>query len=248
MSNENGVKSYFLRIRDWKVRNMVMMYLEAREKFMASRPRRSVFKGASVSYDRLKAVSDLLFEVKEDHHLIFKRVLDPEKGKFEKSHKITPDDVEAEFMNNIGLLFHKLMVTRELKYYMENYVEDYRDLQRSNDNLQYHLEKIEELFVHGVEILRNLLSRYKDNILLISYMIEEQSKIRRHFDRDVFSLLREYWDGQGMDEVYFVIGKYCVKNGWREKAAKILKEALKLNPQHGDVQAELLKLSNPVSN
>ncbi len=245
MADENVVKPYFLRIRDWKVRNMVMMYLEAREKFMSSR--RFPFRDISVSYERLREISDILFGLKEDYHLIFKRALDPEKGKYEKSHKITPDEVEAEFMNNIGLLFHKVMVTRELKYSMEHYVEDSRDFQRSKDNLQYQQEKIAELFEHGIEIIRNLLRRYKDNILMLSYLIEEPSKIRRHFGRDAFSLLHEYLDDQGLDEVCFKIGKYFLKNGWQEKASKMFKETLKHNPQHVNARRELSRVASLAS-
>lgn len=241
MAEEKSVKPYFLRVRNWKIRNMVMMYLEARERFLTCR--RTFRKDFSLSFETLKEMSDILFEIKENHHLIFKRVIDPEKGKFEKSFKITPDEVETEFMNNIGLLFHKIMVTRELKYLMDHYVEDSAAFQRSSENLQYHILRIDELFTRGIEIIKSLLGRYKTNILLLTYLLDDPARVKRHFGQDVEELLEQFVDGRGLDEVYYSVGKYYLENGWPDKAKKVLKEVQKRNPQHELALAALAKLN-----
>jgi hypothetical protein len=240
MSAANGVKPYFQRVRNWKVRNMVMRYLDARERFMACR--RIFRKDLSLSFEKLKEISDILFEIKEDHHLVFKRLSNPEKNKYEKSHKITPDEIETEFMNNIGLLFHKVMVTRELKYLMDHYVEESEAFQRSSDNLQYHLHRMDELFTRGIEIIKSLLARYKDNILLLTSLLEEPLRIKRHFGQGVAEFLEQFVDGRGLDEVYFLVGKYYSENGWPEKARHMFTLALKRNPSHPQAQTELMKL------
>ncbi|MFQ6113942.1 MAG: hypothetical protein ACE5NG_07605, partial [bacterium] len=71
-------------------------------------------------------------------------------------------------MKNIGLLFHKVMVVRELKYSMEHYVEASEAFQKSKEDLQFHLKKIDSLFDEGIEILKDLVGRYRDNILLLT--------------------------------------------------------------------------------
>ncbi|HEX9654187.1 MAG TPA: hypothetical protein VGA99_10790 [bacterium] len=236
----DDVKPYFLRVRDWKIRNIVMMYFEARERFMSCR--RIFRKDLSLSFEKLKEISDILFEIKEAHHLIFKRVIDPEKGRYDKSRKISPDEIETEFMNNIGLLFHKIMVTRELKYLMDHYVEDIEAFQRNNENLQYNLNRIDELFIRGIEIIKSLLGRYKNNILLLTYLLEDPARIKKHLGQDVIDLLDKFVDGRGLDEVYYSVGKYYSENGWTDKARKMLKEAVRRNPRHPHASAALTKL------
>jgi hypothetical protein len=241
-SESNSVKPYFIRVRNWKIRNMVMMYMDAHDQFKTCR--RMLRKNLSLSFEKLKDISDILFTIKEDHHLIFKRLVDPEKGKYEKSHKIMPNEIETEFMNNIGLLFHKVMVTRELKYLMENYVEDSEAFHRSSENLQYHLNRIDELFARGTEIIKTLLKRYNDNILLLSSLLEDPLRVKKHFGMDVNALLAEFADGRGVDDLYFQVGKYCSDNGWQDKAQKMLRETLARNPAHSKARSELEKLGS----
>ncbi|RMF66357.1 MAG: hypothetical protein D6743_06540, partial [Calditrichaeota bacterium] len=160
MSKSDGVKPYLVRIKDWKIKNMVMLYLEARGRFKEFN--RMLRKGNFPSFERLREISEMLFEIKEDHHLLFKRLLDPQKHRFEKADKFTPNHLEIEFMNNIGLLFHKVTVARELKYVMEHYVEQSETFQRTKENLKVNIARIDELFDEGIEILTALISEYRN--------------------------------------------------------------------------------------
>ncbi len=226
----DAVKPYLQRIKDWKIRNMVMLYLEAREQFLACR--KELRKGLSISFNKMLEICDILYEVKEDHHLIFKKLQDPKRNKFEPAQKFMPCKWETEFMNNIGLLFHKVMVARELKYQLENYVEQDDAYQRNRDNLNYHLKKIDELFNEGVEILKHLIARHRDNILLLTLLLEDPERTRRHFGQDAWDLIAHFADGRGLEELYYAVGKYYAENGWRDKAIRMLEKALKLNPKH----------------
>jgi len=240
MPGNHDVKPYFLQIRNWKIRNMVLLYWEAREMFLASR--RLLRKDVFLRFDKMKELSDILFEIKEEHHLIFKRLVDLQKKKFEKSRKIMPDEIETEFMNNIGLLFHKIMVMRELKYLRDHYVEENDAFQKSEESLLYNLNKIEELFERGIEILKSLISRHKDNILLLTLLLEDPDRTKRHFGQDLNDMLEQFVDGRGLDEVYYSVGKFYAENGWNDKAKKMLKEAMKRNPGHQNAKAELAKI------
>jgi hypothetical protein len=241
MPTTEDVKPYFLQIRDWKIRNMVMLYWEAREMFMANR--RVLRRNGFLPFDKMKAMSDILYEIKEQHHLIFKRLVDPQKKKFEKSRKIMPDEIETEFMNNVGMLFHKLMVMRELKYSMDHYVEANDALRKSEEALLYQLNQIvEELFGRGVEILTALIRRHKDNIFLLTLLLDDPKRTKRHVGQDVNNTHEQFVDGRGLDEVYYSVGRFYAQNGWNDKAKRMLNEVLKRNPGHQGAKTELDKI------
>ena len=153
-----------------------------------------------------------------------------------------------EFMNNIGLLFHKVMVTRELKYLLEHYVEESDAFQQTGENLQYHLKKIDSLFDEGIEILKSLVLQYKDNTLLLSLLLDDPERTKRHFGKNASDLIEQFVDGKGLHEVYFSVGRYYAENGWNEKAEKMFEETLKRNPKHRLAKKELnlLKKFNAV--
>lgn len=237
MPENNDVKPYLIQIKNWKIRNMVMLYLEAREKF--KNYRRMIRSGVFISFERMREICDILFEIKEDYHLLFKRLLDPRKMKFEKTNKFKPDEVETQFMNNIGLLFHKVMVARELKYLMEHYVEESETFQKSKEDLQFHLRKIDSLFDEGIEILKTLVGQYKDNILLLTLLLEDPTRTKKHFGQNAFEILEQFVEGKGLDEVYYSVGKFYAESGWTDKAKEMLQEALKRNPKHQNAMQQL---------
>ncbi|MFQ5486325.1 MAG: hypothetical protein ACE5DO_13465 [Desulfobacterales bacterium] len=96
MSKTQEVKPYLRRIRDWKIRNMVMLYLEARELFNACR--KSLQQKGFMPFDKMREMCNVLYAAKEEHHLIFKRQIDPPKKRFEDVHKFMPDKNEIDFM------------------------------------------------------------------------------------------------------------------------------------------------------
>lgn len=230
MLDNTSVKPYLARIKKWKIRNMVMLYLEAREKF--KNYRRLLKRGTFISFERMREICDILFEIKEDHHLLYKRLIDPRKNKFEKTHKFMPDKIETEFMNNIGLLFHKVMVARELKYLMEHYVEESDTFQKNKDNLEEQLRKISMLFDEGIEILKSLISCNKNNLLLLTLLLENPDMTKKHFGKNAVQLVEQFGNGKGLDDVYFSVGKYYLECGRKDKAKNMLQYALKKNSQH----------------
>lgn len=240
--NNPDVKPYLVRVKNWKVRNMVMLYLEAREQFKDYH--KMIRSGAFISFAKIRDICDIMFEIKEDHHLLFKRLLDPRKMRFEPAHKFTPDRVEIEFMNNVGLLFHKSMVARELKYTMEHYMEGSEAFKKTSEDLLYNLNKMNSLFDEGIDIVRNLIRKYSDNVLLLTLLLENTALVKRHFNQSAVELLKAVGDGFSLDEMYFLVGSFYANSGWLEKAKSMLKETLRRNPGHRSAQEWLNQLAN----
>ena len=240
MPEKFEAKPYLHRIKHWKIRNMVMLYLEAREQF--KNYRRSLKKDSNLSFEKLKNISDILFEIKEDHHLLYKRVLNPRKKKFEKAQKFTPDDVETEFMNNIGLLFHKVMAAREIKYIMEHYVEESETFQKNLEDLNFHLNRIENLFDQGIKTLKQLISRNRDNILLLTYFLENRELTQKCFGNEISELFKVFANNKDVSEVYYLAARFYFQNGWKDRAQTALKELLKNNPEHPEGKQLATKL------
>ncbi len=241
MSRQKDVKPYLHRVKNWKVRNMVMLYLQARDLF---RKYNHLFRrGKFISFGGMRELCDMLYQIKEDHHLLYKRLLDPKKNKFEKSKKFLPDDIEMDFMNNVGLLFHKVMVARELKYLMEHYVEESDSYQKNSDNLRNQLDIIATLFDDGVEILRLFVARNHDNILLLTLLIENADMTSRHFGGSAVQMIEQFGDGKGLADIYCSVGDYYTDCGRKDAAKRMFKTALKKNSNHVIAKRQLTALS-----
>lgn len=235
------VKPYVQRVKNWKIRNMVMLYLEAREQFRSIRSV-SVRRSARRSFDTMREICDMLYEIKEDHHLLYRRLVDLKKKKFEKTYKFMPDTVDLDFMNNIGLLFHKVMVARELQYVLEHYVEESETFQRTKESLDNQLALIASLFDDGIRILKELIRRNNDNMLLLTLLLENSEMVKRHFGAGADAFIREFVTDRGLDEVYFSVGRFYFECGRRDNAARMLKAALKQNSKHEPARGLLAEL------
>ncbi len=230
MKKKNHVKPYLVRIKNWKVRNMVMLYLDARENFIAYH--RTVKQGIYISFDKMRELCEIMYEIKEDHHLLYKRMIDPRKNRFENADKFMPDDVELALMKNVGLLFHKLMVARELKYQTEHYPERDEEFQRNEESLQYHLQLITELFEDGIEVLLEFILKHTDNILLFALLVENPDLIKKHFGRDAAAMIELAAADSGIDDIYCEVGTYYLDGGRLDDAAKMVNIALEKNKDH----------------
>ena len=141
---EEKISPFVETHKPWIIRKAIADYLRAKNMFAnMDRERSSKHK---VIFENLKKLTDLTYNIKEDLHLIFKRLIDPKNRIFEESDKYTPNQHETEFINNVGLLFHKLMVARELHYVMEHYAVDSEDFQESFESFEAYWQRILSLF------------------------------------------------------------------------------------------------------
>ncbi|NIA30639.1 MAG: hypothetical protein GWP06_12100 [Actinobacteria bacterium] len=214
----------------WIIRKALSDYLRAKNMF--DNMDREISTGRDVSFDYLKKLSDILYTIKEDLYLIFKRVIDPPERKFEKAAKITPNDNEIEFINNAGLLFHKATVARELKYVMEYYATDSKDYKHTKDSLDTYWIRIRELFDDGIEMIKHLLVEYSKNIIVLDFLLEKERYVTEALGESLDTLLQRIEGKEQFDDAYVRVGKYCLESGWRDRAKKYLGEALKINPKN----------------
>ena len=219
---------YLQKVKDEKIKEIIDGYLQAKRMFQSYN---SKFQnGETVSFDELKRISDLLFEVKEDHHLLFKRVINPKERELEEARKFTPTEEEIEFMNNIGLVFHKVMVARELKYVMEHYEEDSADYMETKEELERMLGRLETLFRNGLGVIKKVLPLYADNQILLSYFLENKDFVEEVFGEELEGVIGPLLNQGGLEWAYYRIGKYYLENGWYDRAERMFKEALRINP------------------
>ena len=227
-NNNSKVSSYISSIKDWEIQGIISGYLSAMLIF--KKPIKSI--PISVSFSNLRKMCDILYDVKENFHLIFKRVLNPKKQIFETANKLTPNEYEIEFINNIGLLFHRVMVARELRYLLDYYEKNSEDYQDTKKSFQINITKITRLFEKGLDLLMYVLKDYQNNINLVSYLIDNKKELKLITDKKYDEILKIFSSNNRTEDVYFKVVEYYLKSGWNDRAIVVLKEFLKMKPKH----------------
>ena len=232
----------FLAInKQWMIKKILVTYFRAKNTF--ANLDREAHTGHDVAFERILKLSEVLFEVKEDTHLLFQRIT-PGQGVLQyENEKITPNDLEVELINNVGLLFHKAMVAREQAYILEHYADESGDSTLTRANLATYLDKMRLLFRTGMKIIKDLLQDYCDNEVLLYYMITNEHYIRFVFGEELESLLQRM-HGKEIDRAYVVAGSFCLNSGWEEGGKKCLQEALRINPVNRQAQSLLKQITN----
>ncbi len=230
VAKKDEVSPYIKNIKDWQMRDIISRYLEAFITFKEFN--RSFHKGEIMSFSNLRKIHDMLWDVKEKFHLIFKRVLNPKKRIFEQANKITPSENEIDFMNNVGLLFHKVMVARELKYVLDYYEEDSAGYQDTIASLEHNLERINVLFDQGKDFLVKTLVNYRDNIQLLTYFLENKEMCEPILKKRPDEILKIISGGKKIEDIYMAVVRYYQYSGWNDKAESVLRELLEVRPGH----------------
>lgn len=240
--NNNGIKasSYILRIKDWKIQEVISGYLNALLIYKNSNKSDQI--PTNISFSNLRKMCDILYDAKENFHLIFKRVLNPKKQIFEQSNKLMPSKNEIEFINVIGLLFHRVMIARELKYLLDSYEIDSDGFHDIDSSYITNINKIKLLFEHGLDLLIKLLDDYSGNIKLLSYFIDNKNELMPIFDYKFDKILKILSAGEKIDTAYFGVIEYYMESGWKNKASFVLKEFLKLQPRNKQAVGILKKM------
>jgi predicted DNA-binding protein YlxM (UPF0122 family) len=224
------ISPYIAGIKDRKIKQIINRYLEAYGSFKEYN--KSFHEGIIMSFSNLRKVHDILWEIKENFHLVYKRVLNPRKKIFEQANKFTPSDSEINFMNNVGLLFHKVMVARELKYVLDYYEEDSNSYQETRASLERNLDRIDSLFDQGIKLLVQMLENYQNNIQLITYFLENKETCESLIQKGNIELLKILSRGRDIEDIYMDAVHYYQNSGWTDKAEVVLRELLRINPSH----------------
>ncbi|HOT97906.1 MAG TPA: hypothetical protein PLG50_15415 [bacterium] len=228
----------FLAInKQWMIKKILVTYFRAKNTF--ANIDREVQSGHDVEFDRILKLSNVLYVIKQDMHLLFQRSWPGKQGAGNDYEKVQPNSLEVELINNVGLLFHKAMVLREQAYILEHYSDASSDGSATRANMNSYIDKIRALFQQGLAIITKLLHDYRDNEVLLNYMITNEHYIRFVFGEDLDTLLRRM-HGRQIDKAYLLAAKFCLNSGWEEGGRKCLQEALRINPGNQKAQNLLL--------
>jgi hypothetical protein len=236
MPETNHHRSYLASVKDWKIRNMIEGYLRARQLFKSQR--RPAKSHRLPSFATLKELGDLIYQIKEDHHLVFRRG-NENKRHGNGNHKFVPGVVETAFVDNVGLLFHKLLTATELRYILEHYAHDGAMWEDNYAALQDSLEKIDKLFDEGVHRVLDLIHAHSDNILLATFLLENGSWASQCLGMPRAQFLKQFINGDSDEQVYVRVADYYVQSGWYDKAEEVLQKVLKTNPKNAAARQTL---------
>lgn len=225
-----GSCSYFEKSKSWLIKSILSNYFKA--VLINKEIYQNYHSGADVTFSRLKELTELLYRSKEDLHLIYKRLTDPRNKIFEDVAKCQPSDAEQDFIYNIGLLFHKATVARELQYMLEYYESeadlDYMEIKNSLDD---YVERLKRLFEKGISLLPSFLSNFQNDVVILSYFYENQQAVEEAIG-DRLDRLFINVDGIASDDHQVDVAAYFWESGWPERAKNILSQALEVNPSN----------------
>ncbi len=219
-------RSYLAAAKSWKIRNMIAGYVRARLTFQQHwRP-----KGSDhhlPSFEALQKICENLQNVKDDHHLIYRRAdsVDGRNGR----HKLVPGSSETAFINHVGLLFHKAMVGKELRYILEHYAHDQGNWNMHFEELQTNLARIEKLFEQDKEAIAGFIRSQSDNVLVLAFLLENQRAAAKCFGirpTEVLAFLAATGEQQG---AYYRVAQYYYESGWYERAHEAAHKAVQKN-------------------
>ena len=239
MSQE--VADFVVDSKNWIMKKTVAQYLRAKNMF--ANILREFNNDKPVHYEDLLKLSEAMEDIKEDLNLIFKRLIDPKRGVYEKATKYKPEEMELEFINNVGLIFHKTMVARELKYLMDNYQDDSLSYSETHYSFRDYLKRIDRLFESGTDVLRQVISFSGDNTILMTFIIENDHYVQETFNEPINSLLARMLGHENISDAYVRVGKYYLESGWLYKAKKALLEAKDIGSVDPEVDILLKKVS-----
>ncbi len=232
---QEHVTLYVRKCKSWTIKSVLANYFKALNLY--AEINHQYHAGKDIKFATLKQLSDILFSAKEGLHLIYKRLSDPRKNEFEKTEKYTPTRAEMNFINNVGISFHKAMVARELKYMMEYYEtganEDYFELESS---FHSNIARLGDLFSKASHLLEEFLIAFQDDPVILSYFLENERYIEITLGEEISSLLKHLASNGAAEKSYIKVAKYFIESGWPERAKRILYEALQINPANPEAK------------
>lgn len=229
-------RSYLASVKNWKVRNMIQGYLRACHAYQEMRRTRLRNRRAP-SFEVLKEISETLFQIKEDHHLIFRRR--EEAATKGSRHKLVPGYADTAFIDHVGLLFHKVMVARELRYILAHYAHNKENWEAHFQALHANLQRIDEIFDEGLGLVMEFVRSHSDNAQVLDFLIENQKLVAKCANLDRRHVMRELITKVELPQAYFMVAQYYFESGWFDRAAKAARKCLQEDAKHAAARALL---------
>ena len=225
-------KNYLTAIKEWKIRNMIAGYIEARMLFKSFRL--DAKSKRLIPLEELRKICSLLDEVKGQHRLLFSQP--EEKAGARGAAKISPGAADVDFLANVGQLAHKVLMARELREASEHYPATESAQQTTNDFLKENLEDIDRLFDEGVQRVVGLMAAHRENRLLIAYLLEDAYRIGKVLQMNCDELLMKMTETPTLEKALMATARYYIESGWFDKATDLLKRVIKLNAANAEAR------------
>ena len=226
---------YVEKSKSWIIKNVLSNYFKACN--LNADIYREHHSKTDVQFDKMRQLSDVLFAAKEDLYLVYKRLIDPKRNVFERAEKVTPNEVEIRFINNVGILFHKSMVVRELEYMLEYYkTENDPDYDDIKSTLDVNVDRLRMLFDKGLALIKDFLENYKMDAVVLSFLLENSRYIEAILDQSVHSLFQGLVHDDPIENLYINVADYFRDSGWEDKAKKVLLDAIELEPESRELK------------
>lgn len=229
MLQQSTNSAYLRGVKSWKLRNMAEGYLRARlacQKLCYDLSN----NGKLPAFEALQDVSQILAEVKDHHHLVFRR--SEELDLPQSQHKLIPGYAETAFIDHVGLLFHKVMIACELRYILQRYAHDEKEWQRTYDDLLINLTAIRQLFDEGAKTISDLMRTHADNPLMLAFLYENYRWVAKTLHVAAGNVVEELFPDEAPAELYYRIARYYHEGGWNDQAHGAAKRALAHDKNH----------------
>jgi tetratricopeptide (TPR) repeat protein len=229
------------RERDRKVVTIVYSFLHALRIF---RRMEKGYKSGSLKFSDLANFVDdrgqsFLFILKTACHELFR------KG------TSFPTQREQIFDLTVGSIFHLAMKLREDLYQLEFYGPQYRELgekkplspeqenlvskfrevfSRAGESLKEGMAEVALLMENSFRQLRDLLEEYRENGLLLRFLLEEERLVEETLGRDGMKRIFHFLYGKEESEPYRLAGESYFESGFYAEAVRAFSRALEKNP------------------
>jgi tetratricopeptide (TPR) repeat protein len=235
------------RERERKVMEIVRSFLLA---FLAFRRLHGEYQKRSLRFSDLALFVDdrgqsILFALKERCHSLFRG---SNAGVSEK---------EQVFDLIVGTLFHLAMKLREDLYQLEFYgpkftrlsekneghsdpkglVRQFQDLiSRARRALQEEMEEMDHLFKEVLPRFQDLLREYRENGLLLRFLLEEKGLLREVWGEKALETILEMLYGPDSTQPDRLAGESYLQSAFYPQATKAFTRALNKNPEDEEIQ------------
>ena len=188
----------------------------------------------------LKDNSHLLFRNKVCRSLFFERVFDWTLGSiFHQGMKLKEDIYLLEVYQKEGKAFIEGENVPEDVKNIEPFKEYKIIISKAKESAKEEINNLRYLFSKGMEQLQKLIVRFKDDGLLIRFLVENDGLYERVYGRGSFKELCEVMYDRGLEDAYLRAGKNYREGGWYIEAGAILEKALTLNPHSEEIRREI---------
>jgi len=178
----------------------------------------------------------------------------------DEPHKIiTP---QIAFERSIHLIFHQFMSFKEHTYVLEQYESiaterykggdeelseasrEFRDLmEKTKKEMPEEMESSKELFETSLKLLKLLLLSYKENKLVVRYIVENKSMIEQVYGKGEWERILALIFPEGKEEAFYITAKWYFENGDYDIAKEYTRKALSINPENSKIKSFLKKVS-----